>query len=93
MRFWDPQQGRISISGCDIRDLPLEALRRKVTLVPQDVHLFSGTVADNIRLGRPEASDAEVERTARLAQAHEFITALPDGYATQCGERGTRLSG
>jgi ATP-binding cassette, subfamily C, bacterial CydC len=93
MRFWDPQGGRISISGCDIRDLPIEALRRKVTLVPQDVHLFSGTVADNIRLGRPEASDAEIERAARVAQAHEFITALPDGYATQCGERGTRLSG
>jgi ATP-binding cassette, subfamily C, bacterial CydC len=93
LRFWDPQQGRISVSGCDIRDLPLEALRRKVTLVPQDVHLFSGSVADNIRLGRPESSDAEVEHAARLAQAHEFILALPDGYATQCGERGTRLSG
>jgi ATP-binding cassette, subfamily C, bacterial CydC len=73
--------------------LALDALRRKVTLVPQDVHLFSGTVADNIRLGRPEAGDAEVELAARLAQAHEFILSLPDGYATQCGERGTRLSG
>jgi ABC-type multidrug transport system ATPase subunit len=93
MRFWDPQQGRISIFGRDIRDLPLDALRRKVTLVPQDVHLFSGTVADNIQLGRPEARDAEIERAARLVQAHEFILALSHGYATQCGERGTRLSG
>jgi ATP-binding cassette, subfamily C, bacterial CydC len=93
MRFWDPQSGRISIGGCDIRDLPIEALRRKVTLVPQDVHLFNGTVADNIRLGWPEAGDAEVERAARLAQAHDFIAALPKGYDTPCGERGTRLSG
>jgi ATP-binding cassette, subfamily C, bacterial CydC len=93
MRFWDPQQGRVSIAECDIRDLSLEALRRTVALVPQDVHLFSGTIDDNIRLGRPEASPAAVERAARLAQAHNFILALPDGYATQCGERGTRLSG
>ena len=93
MRFWDPQSGRISIGGCDIRDLPIEALRRKITLVPQDVYLFDGTVADNIRLGRPDASDAEVERAARLAQAHDFIAALPNGYQTACGERGTRLSG
>ena len=93
MRFWDPQQGTVRIGGCDIRDLSLEALRRQVALVPQDVYLFNGSVADNIRLGRPEASDAEIERAARLAQAHDFIAALPRGYATPCGERGARLSG
>jgi ATP-binding cassette, subfamily C, bacterial CydC len=93
MRFWDPQSGHISIGGCNIRDLPIEALRHKVTLVPQDVYLFDGTVAENIRLSRPDASDAEIERAARLAQADDFIAALPMGYQTACGERGTRLSG
>jgi len=93
MRFWDPDAGVIRIGGCDIRELPVDALRRKVTLVPQDVYLFNGSVADNIRLGRPDASEPEIERAARLAQAHEFIAALPQGYATPCGERGTRLSG
>ncbi|HEV8014042.1 MAG TPA: ATP-binding cassette domain-containing protein, partial [Stellaceae bacterium] len=93
MRFWDPQVGTLRIGGCDLRDLPLEALRRKVTLVPQDVYLFNGSVADNIRMGRPEASQVEIERAARLAQAHDFIAALPKGYDTPCGERGTRLSG
>jgi ATP-binding cassette, subfamily C, bacterial CydC len=93
MRFWDPQRGKVSVGGCDIRDLPIEALRRKITLVAQDVYLFNGTVADNIRLGRPDATDIEIERAARLAQAHEFIASLPKGYATPCGERGTRLSG
>jgi ATP-binding cassette subfamily C protein CydC len=61
--------------------------------VPQDVHLFNETIADNIRLGRPEATQDEVERAARLAQAHGFIQALPQGYGTMCGERGVRLSG
>jgi ATP-binding cassette, subfamily C, bacterial CydC len=93
MRFWDPQHGTIRVGGCDMRDLPIETLRRKVTLVAQDVFLFNGTIADNIRLGRPDASDVEIERAARLAQAHEFIASLPKGYATPCGERGTRLSG
>jgi ATP-binding cassette, subfamily C, bacterial CydC len=93
MRFWDPNSGTIRVGGCDIRDLAIEALRRKVTLVPQDVYLFNGSVADNIRLGRPDASDAEIERAARLAQAHDFIAALPQAYTTPCGERGTRLSG
>jgi ATP-binding cassette subfamily C protein CydCD len=93
MRFWDPQRGKVSVGGCDIRDLPIEALRRKITLLAQDVYLFNGTIADNIRLGRPDATDIEIERAARLAQAHEFIAALPKGYATPCGERGTRLSG
>jgi ATP-binding cassette, subfamily C, bacterial CydC len=93
MRFWDPQAGTVRVGGCDIAALSLEALRRQVTLVPQDVFLFNGTVADNIRLGRPDATAAEIERAARLAQAHDFIAALPKGYDQPCDERGTRLSG
>jgi ATP-binding cassette, subfamily C, bacterial CydC len=93
MRFWDPDRGAIRIGGMNVRELSLEALRRVVTLVPQDVYLFNGTIADNIRLGRPDAGDAEIERAARLAQAHDFIMALPQAYDTPCGERGTRLSG
>ncbi len=93
MRFWDTEQGRITIGGVDIRDLPVAVLRGLVASVPQDIHLFNRSVADNIRLGRPDATDAEVERAARLAQAHDFIAALPQGYDTICGERGARLSG
>lgn len=93
LRFWDIEDGAIRIGGHDIRTLPLATLRRLVTVVPQDVYLFNGTIADNIRLGRPDATLAEIERAARLAQAHSFIAALPQGYDTPCGERGTRLSG
>jgi ATP-binding cassette subfamily C protein CydCD len=93
LRFWDVDAGTISIGGRDLRDLPLDRLRKLVTVVPQDVYLFGGTVADNIRLGRPDASQAEIERAAKLAQAHGFITELPRGYESPCGERGTRLSG
>jgi ATP-binding cassette subfamily C protein CydCD len=93
MRFWDTQSGAVRVGGCDVRDLPLDVLRRAVTLVPQDIYLFNGTIAENIRLGRPEASAAEIERAARLAQAHGFIAALPQAYDTPCGERGARLSG
>jgi len=93
LRFWDPAAGRISIGGRDIRDLPLATLRRLVAYVPQDIHLFNETVADNIRLGRPGAPMAEVEQAARLAQAHGFIESLPQGYDTVCGEGGARLSG
>jgi ATP-binding cassette subfamily C protein CydCD len=93
LRFWDVDKGAVRVGGQDLRDLAVDELRRLVAVVPQDVYLFSGTVADNIRLGRPEASQAEIEEAARLAQAHEFIAALPKGYDTPCGERGTRLSG
>lgn len=93
LRFWDVEAGRISIGESDIRDLPLEYLRRLVAYVPQDIHIFNETVADNIRLGRPEASMEAVQQAAYSAQAHEFISALPDGYDTVCGERGARLSG
>jgi ATP-binding cassette, subfamily C, bacterial CydC len=93
MRFWDTGQGRITIGGVDIRDLPVAVLRGFVAYVAQDIHLFNRSIADNIRLGRPDATDAEVECAARLAQAHGFIAALPQGYDTLCGERGARLSG
>jgi ATP-binding cassette subfamily C protein CydCD len=93
LRFWDVDEGTVRIGGQDLRDLPLDDVRRLVAVVPQDVYLFNGTVADNIRLGRPDASPAELEEAARLAQAHEFIAALPKGYDTPCGERGVRLSG
>ncbi|MDQ8730216.1 ABC transporter ATP-binding protein [Bradyrhizobium sp. LHD-71] len=93
LRFWDVGTGRISIGGHDIRELPLSLLRKLVAYVPQDVHLFNETVAGNIRLGMRGASLAEVERAARLAQAHDFIIDLPDGYDTICSERGARLSG
>ncbi|TWT03952.1 ABC transporter ATP-binding protein [Reyranella sp. CPCC 100927] len=93
LRFWDAGSGAVRIGGVDVRDLPLGALRTLIAAVPQDVHLFNETVADNIRLGCPDASQAEVEQAARLAQAHDFILALPQGYDTICGERGARLSG
>jgi ATP-binding cassette subfamily C protein CydCD len=93
LRFWDAGAGVVRVGGKDVRDVPLDELRRKVTLVPQDVYLFNGSIADNIRLGRPDATQDEIERAAKLAQAHEFILAMPNGYATPCGERGLRLSG
>jgi thiol reductant ABC exporter CydC subunit len=93
MRFWDVTAGAITIGGHDVRDFPQEDLRRLITLVPQDVYLFNIPLSDNIRLGRPHATDDEVEAAARAAHAHEFITGLPDGYDTLPGELGARLSG
>ncbi|TVR70517.1 MAG: ABC transporter ATP-binding protein [Sphaerobacteraceae bacterium] len=93
MRFSDPNRGRILIGGYDLRDLPLETIRQQISLVAQDAYLFDGTVADNLRLGRPDASKDEMERAAKLANAHDFIMAMPHGYETVVGERGTRLSG
>jgi ATP-binding cassette subfamily C protein CydCD len=93
LRFWDVDAGAVRIGGRDVRDMTLEQVRKLVTVVPQDVYLFNGTVADNIRLGKPGASQDEIERVARLAQAHEFIAAMPKGYDTAVGERGARLSG
>ncbi|MFB6280096.1 MAG: ABC transporter ATP-binding protein [Salinibacter sp.] len=92
-RFWDPQEGRVTIGGQDIRTFDLAALREHIALVPQDPTLFSGTVADNIRYGEPDAPDDAVCQAARMANAHGFIQHLPDGYDTQIGERGVRLSG
>lgn len=92
-RFYDVTEGRVRIDGLDVRDIALETLRRQVGVVQQDVYLFSGSVMENIRYGRPAATDAEVMRAAERAHAHGFISALPDGYATDIGHRGIKLSG
>lgn len=92
-RFYDVQAGSVTLDGVDVRDVTLASLRRQIGLVQQDVYLFAGSVADNIRYGRPGASDAEVEAAARRAHAHDFVLALPQGYATDVGPRGVRLSG
>jgi len=92
-RFYDVTSGRVSIDGIDLRSLQQDTLVSQVGIVPQETVLFSGTVRDNIRYGHPEASDGEVERAARAAQAHEFILQLPQGYDTHIEERGVNLSG
>ena len=93
LRFYDPQQGSIRCDGIDIRELALRDLRRATALVPQEPVLFSATVADNIRYGRPDASDAEVRAAADTASALGFVEALPQGLDTHLGTRGVRLSG
>jgi ATP-binding cassette subfamily B protein len=93
LRFYDVDSGRITVDGHDLRDLRARDLRRAVGLVSQDVFLFHGTVRDNIAYGRPDATDDEIRAAAEIAEAHEFITRLPDGYATIVGERGQKLSG
>lgn len=92
-RFYDPQQGRILLDGRDIRELGLQQLREHIALVPQQPALFTGDVRYNIAYGRPDASDDEVIAAARAAHAHEFISSLPEGYASHLGEQGVRLSG
>jgi len=93
LRFHDPQSGRIAIDDIDVRDCDPVELRERIALVPQQPTLFATTARDNIRYGRLEASDAEVETAAGLAEAHEFLSALPKGYDEELGERGVRLSG
>jgi ATP-binding cassette subfamily B protein len=93
IRFYDPQGGRITLDGYDLRTLTLRSLRENVALVLQDPILFGGSVRENIAYGRPDASAEDVENAARAANAHEFITALPQGYDTPVGERGATLSG
>ena len=93
LRFYDPQSGGIHLDGVDIRDLNLQALRQAIGIVPQDTVVFSANAMENIRYGRPDASDAEVIDAAQRAAAHEFIERLPDGYRSFLGERGVRLSG
>ncbi len=93
LRFHDPQSGRITLDGVDIRALDPAELRGAIALVPQQPTIFAASAADNIRYGRLEASDAELVRAAQAAEAHEFIAALPEGYASELGERGARLSG
>jgi ABC-type multidrug transport system fused ATPase/permease subunit len=92
-RFYDVTEGRVLVDGADVRDLDLVALRRTIGVIPQDPFLFSTTVRENIAFGRGGMSDEEVERVARLAQAHEFVERLPEGYDTVIGERGITLSG
>lgn len=92
-RFYDVQAGSVLIDGYDVRRVQIRSLREQIGIVPQETLLFSGSIRDNIRYGRLEASDAEVEAAARMANAHEFICQLPDGYDTPVGERGVRLSG
>ena len=92
-RFYEVSEGAILVDGMDIRDIKLDDLRNNIGIVQQDVYLFAGTIMDNIRYGKPEASDEEVIRAARRANAHEFIMSFPDGYDTDIGQRGVKLSG
>ncbi|MEV7981538.1 ABC transporter ATP-binding protein [Streptomyces sp. NPDC086519] len=91
-RFYDPSTGRVLLDGVDLRELTVPELRRGVVMVTQEAFLFSGTVAENIAIGRPDATRAEIEQAAKAIGAHEFITALPDGYDTDVRKRGGRIS-
>ncbi|MEA5161479.1 ABC transporter transmembrane domain-containing protein [Cereibacter johrii] len=93
LRFYDPQQGAVRIDGVDLRDMARDDFRHAIALVPQDPVIFATSARENIRFGRPEATDAEVEAAARAAAAHDFLSLLPQGYDTYVGERGVMLSG
>ena len=93
LRFYDVQAGRVEIDGVPVQRASLTQLRQRIGIVPQDSVIFSTSALENIRYGRPEASDDEVMAAAKAAFAHEFISALPEGYNTYLGERGVRLSG
>jgi len=92
-RFYDATGGRVLLDGQDVRDVTQESLRHAIGVVPQDTVLFNDTIRYNIAYGRPGATDEEVEQAARLAQVHDFVVRLPEGYATRVGERGLKLSG
>lgn len=92
-RFYDVTSGSISVDGVDVRDLKLRCLRNNIGIVQQDVYLFAGSIIENIRYGRPGATDEEVYEAAKKANAHEFIMSLPEGYDTDIGQRGIKLSG
>ena len=92
-RFYDVTEGRVMLDGIDVRDISLQSLRSRIAVALQEAVLFSGTIRDNIRYGRPEATDAQVIAAAEAAQSHAFIMALPDGYDTMVGQRGVNLSG
>jgi ATP-binding cassette, subfamily B, bacterial len=92
-RFYDPQSGRVVIDGHDVRTVELESLRRDVGIVTQETYLFHDTVANNLRYGKPDATDSELVAAARAANIHDFLVSLPDGYETTVGERGHKLSG
>ena len=91
-RFYDPRSGRVTLDGVDLRQLPDSVLRSEIIVITQENFLFEGSVADNIRLGRPDAPAADVEKASRMIGAHDFIAALPEGYGTSVGKRGGRLS-
>ncbi|MEA2269486.1 MAG: ATP-binding cassette, subfamily bacterial [Solirubrobacteraceae bacterium] len=93
LRFHEPDRGVVTVDGADLRDVTLESLRENVAVLLQETLVFEGTVAENIAYGRANATREEIERAARAADAHEFVTALPGGYDTRIGERGRRLSG
>jgi ABC-type multidrug transport system fused ATPase/permease subunit len=93
LRFWDPNQGTIRLGDIDLRDFPLDDLRRRIAIVQQDNYLVNTSIRENIRLGNPAAAAEEVEAAARAANIHEFIVGLPNGYDTIVGERGAKLSG
>ena len=93
LRFWDPDAGTVRLDGIDLRDMARADFRQAIALVPQDPVIFAASARDNIRFGRPDASDAEVEAAARAAHADEFLTLLPEGYDSYVGERGVMLSG
>src|SRR5688572_22454230 len=92
-RFYDPTSGSIALDGTDLRDIDLDSYRRLLGIVEQDTFLFDGSIADNIAYGRKSAGHDEVVEAARLANAEEFITSMPEGYSTLIGERGVKLSG
>ena len=93
LRFYDPTSGRITIDGQDLRDMARSDFRQHIALVPQEPVIFADTARENIRFGRPDATDEEVEAAAKAAAAHDFLSALPEGYDSQVGERGVMLSG
>jgi ATP-binding cassette subfamily B protein len=93
LRLFDPDEGTVEIDGTDIRRVKLNSLRAAMAYVGQDVFLFAGTVRENLRVGRPGATNDEIIEAAKLAHAHEFISTLPDGYDTQVGENGVFFSG
>ena len=93
MRFWDPATGSVRLDGHDMREFKLDDLRQQIALVSQDTYLFNASIRDNILLGRPDATEPELEEAARQANCHDFVTAFPDGYDTIVGERGMQLSG
>jgi ATP-binding cassette subfamily B protein len=92
-RFYDPSEGAITLDGVDLRDMNRTEFRQFMALVPQDPVIFADTARENIRFGRPNATDAEVEEAAKAAAAHDFLSALPEGYDSYVGERGVMLSG
>jgi ATP-binding cassette subfamily B protein len=93
LRFYDAQSGSVEVDGVPVQHIALRELRQRIGIVPQDSSIFSTSALENIRYGRPDAGDAEVIAAAKAAFAHEFISALPEGYNTYLGERGVRLSG